>query len=101
VGVEAVATSRIAVVELVGVQRRAFPAGADPLDVDRLLDGMLLIELDATLLHHAARHAGPLRALDAIHLASALDAGVQRMLVYDRRLAAAAEGAGLEVVAPA
>jgi uncharacterized protein len=54
-----------------------------------------------TLLAHAARFAGPLRALDAIHLASALDSGVDRMLVYDLRLAEAAEDAGVQVLAPA
>ena len=40
------------------------------------------------------------RALDAIHLASALEIGADTMLVYDRRLAHAARAAGLAVLAP-
>jgi predicted nucleic acid-binding protein len=40
------------------------------------------------------------RALDAIHLASALRVGAREMLVYDRRLAEAASAAGLQVLSP-
>ena len=40
------------------------------------------------------------RSLDAIHLASAVRVGARRMLVYDRRLAEAAEAAGNEVLQP-
>lgn len=45
----------------------------------------------------------PLRALDSIHLATALSLGsaLAGMVVYDVRLAAAARGAGLTVWAPA
>jgi predicted nucleic acid-binding protein len=44
-----------------------------------------------------------LRSLDAIHLATAgaLGAAVVRLVVYDTRLAAAAEAMGFTVVAPA
>jgi predicted nucleic acid-binding protein len=43
-----------------------------------------------------------LRALDAIHLATALSLGhdLSGIVVYDRRLADAARGAGLTVWAP-
>lgn len=42
-----------------------------------------------------------LRSLDAIHLATALSVpGLQGMVAYDRRLARAAEAAGLRVWAP-
>ncbi|MBW8867314.1 MAG: hypothetical protein JF610_08250 [Acidobacteria bacterium] len=51
-----------------------------------------------------AAHIGPLtlRALDAIHLATALslEPDVDGMVVYDTRLAAAARAAGLRVWAP-
>jgi len=40
------------------------------------------------------------RTLDAVHLASALRIRARRMLVYDRRLAEAADAAGLETIAP-
>ena len=44
-----------------------------------------------------------LRALDAIHLATALSLNSELggLVVYDRRLATAARDAGLEVFAPA
>jgi uncharacterized protein with PIN domain len=38
--------------------------------------------------------------VDAIHLASALDVAPAEMVVYDRRLRAAAEDAGLRVTSP-
>lgn len=43
-----------------------------------------------------------LRSLDAIHLATALEARaeLQALVTYDVRLAAAAEAEGLEVLAP-
>jgi hypothetical protein len=51
----------------------------------------------------AAARLAPLRALEAIHLASALSLGhaVEGFVTYDRRLGAAARGAGLTVLAPA
>lgn len=62
---------------------------ADLVDVDREL-------LDAAVAWTSAR----VRSVDAIHLASALRVGARQMLVYDRRLAEAAEAAGLEVLSP-
>ncbi|GAA1952907.1 type II toxin-antitoxin system VapC family toxin [Nocardioides panacihumi] len=41
-----------------------------------------------------------LRSLDALHLAGALQLGVDVMVTYDGRLAEAADRVGLEVVAP-
>lgn len=63
---------------------------------------ILMIALDATILSRAAR-VGPvdIRSLDAIHLATAMSVPVvNSMVVYDRRLAGAAEAAGLRVWAP-
>ena len=50
----------------------------------------------------AALHPPTLRSLDAIHLATALEARaeLQAFLTYDERLAAAATAEGLEVLAP-
>jgi predicted nucleic acid-binding protein len=62
-----------------------------------------LIEVDRTVRDVAAGlDPPPLRTLDAIHLASALRVSeeLSATVVYDRRLAAAARGAGLEVAAP-
>jgi predicted nucleic acid-binding protein len=63
-----------------------------------------LTELDAGIANRAAE-LGPatLRALDAIHLATALAIGdeLTAFVTYDNRLADAAREAGLEVIAPA
>ncbi len=70
----------------------------------RLLAYIHLIRPD-DLLFASAADVEPLslRALDAIHLATALSLGdeLAGMVVYDRRLAAAARDAGLTVFAPA
>lgn len=62
-----------------------------------------LVALDDELRHEATR-AGPpdLRTLDAVHLVSCLRLGprVGGIIVYDRRLSAAARDRGLHVVAP-
>jgi predicted nucleic acid-binding protein len=68
-----------------------------------LLAGVHLIRPDDTLLAAAARlEPAPLRALDAIHLATALSLGSELagMVVYDQRLAAAARRAHVTVWAP-
>jgi hypothetical protein len=66
-----------------------------------LLDAIELVELDRELLEDAVSYSSAhVRSLDAIHLASAIRVGARRMLVYDRRLAEAAAGAGLEVIRP-
>ncbi len=69
-----------------------------------LLEHVHLIRPDDVLLAAAARLEPPsLRALDAIHLATALSLGSELagMVVYDLRLADAARRAGLTVWAPA
>ncbi len=63
-----------------------------------------LVRPDDVLLAAATRlEPRSLRALDAIHLATALSLGAELagVVVYDRRLAAAARQAGLTVWAPA
>jgi uncharacterized protein len=65
------------------------------------LEEIVLVAVTETILRRAANleHA-PLRSLDAVHLATALDVGAEAMIVYDRRLADAARGYGLTVLSP-
>lgn len=67
-----------------------------------IVGGLVLLALDRpTLERAAALPPAILRSLDAIHLASALAVpGLADMVVYDRRLAAAAEHHGLRVWSP-
>jgi predicted nucleic acid-binding protein len=94
-------TSEVSTVELIRVCRR--------LDVDavadarQLLAGLDLVPLGGEVLDQAARvDPVSLRTLDAIHLASALTLSdaVTAFVVYDTRLAGAADAAGFEVVTP-
>lgn len=70
----------------------------------RVLSPVEQLRMDDAILDRAGE-VGPstLRSLDAIHLASALSLGRElgALVTYDRRLAAAAEDAGLTVSAPA
>ena len=77
--------------------------GASTEHARHLLAHVHLIHADDVLLAAATRVApATLRALDAIHLATALSLGheLAGMVVYDRRLAGAARLAGLTVWAP-
>ena len=88
--------------------RRA--ATHDPrLDLDRLIaqagevvDALGLLPLDRALLLAAGALPEPaLRALDAIHVAAAIDlAPVDAFVTYDERQAAAARLAGLRTMSP-
>jgi uncharacterized protein len=62
-----------------------------------------LIQLDDELLDLAGELEAPLRSLDAIHLAAALELGdeLDALVTYDARMARAAESHGLRVAAPA
>ena len=98
---ERVVTSRVGIVET----RRA--ASRHPHDRDELqllLTSVEVIEFDERLAERAAS-VGPifLRALDAIHLATALAFGseLEAFVTYDDRFAEAARAAGLPVVRPA
>lgn len=78
---------------------RANPA-ADPQPVFALLG---FVELDAELARIAAATGGAsLRALDAIHIASALRLGPElgSFITYDARQASAARALNLEVLTP-
>ena len=66
-----------------------------------MLGGVSLVATDRTIARAAAGIASKsLRPLDAIHLATALAVAPDVMLVYDRRLGAAAAAAGISVDAP-
>lgn len=95
------ATSELAIVEVLRAVRVA-AIGADGLRRAREeIDATELLDVDRPLLETAVSWTSArVRSLDAIHLASALRVGAREMLVYDRRLAEAAEGAGLEVLSP-
>ncbi len=86
-------------VEVVKAVARANP-DADPQPVFALL---AFVELDADLAQVAGTTGGrSLRALDSIHVASALRLGdeVDGFVTYDERQADAARAVGLEVHAP-
>src|SRR5580693_6023065 len=96
-------TSEIARVEVIRAARR----GSLDLEVERRAEHVLaaldLLGLDEAVIDRAARlEPRSLRALDALHLASALSLGddLGVMVVYDRVLGAAAVALGVEVVAP-
>lgn len=92
-------TSRVAVVEVSKAVARSNPI-ADP---SRILSLVTLLELDADVAIMAATTGGAgLRALDAIHVASALLVGaeLETFITYDTRQSEAASAAGLHVIAP-
>jgi predicted nucleic acid-binding protein len=85
--------------------RAALRAGRpDLVPVTRWLQSVALLPLTDEIRKGAARVGPPtLRALDAIHLATALSASerIGAVLTYDKRLASACTDVGLRVVAPA
>lgn len=92
-------TSRVAVVEVSKAVARSNPT-ADP---GKILALVTLLELDADVASVAATTGGPdLRALDAIHVATALLVGaeLENFITYDTRQSEAASAAGLHVIAP-
>lgn len=92
-------SSRVAIVEVSKAVARANP-DADP---QPMFAKLAFVELDADLAQIAGgTGTAALRALDAIHVASALRLGheVEAFLTYDDRQAAAAVAAGLKAIAP-
>ena len=91
----------------VEVMRAVMRAGASPDRAARtsgVLDRIALVPIDAETLGRAAiLEPRDLRSLDAIHLATALllRQDVSGLVTYDARLAGAAAGAGIAVLAPA
>lgn len=91
-------TSVIADVEVRQTLQRLTSLGAD---VEEHVRGFFLIELSKDIRDRAVLLGSKLRALDAIHLstAMALDHDVD-VVTYDDRLAAAAREDGLRVIQP-
>lgn len=86
------------------VARALLPFGADAVARgDDVLQRLDVIRINDRVLRAAgALLPFELRSLDAIHLATAIEIGVDlsRVCTYDERLAAAAVGLGLAVVSP-
>ena len=97
-----VVTSVVSIAEITRALRVAgLVAETEVDDLAHILDGVALIDADVAIVRVAAGIASEsLRPLDAIHLATAIAVAPDVMLVYDRRLAAAAVAAGLAVDAP-
>lgn len=97
------ASSALSRVE-VGLALRRANATSDALRrAQTVLSRIVLISIDEPILSRAASLDPPdLRALDAIHLATALDMRMElgAIVTYDARLARAAERAGLLVRSP-
>ncbi|MGD9750671.1 MAG: type II toxin-antitoxin system VapC family toxin [Acidimicrobiia bacterium] len=68
-------------------------------DVQTVLNAVNLVDLTRGDMIAAGTHA-PLRSNDAIHLAVGIRLGVDELITYDAELAAAAQAAGLALVAP-
>lgn len=99
-------TSRISTVEVArAIARKAEGGEARGRSAVRdVFTSVSVSEFDAEIANRAADVGPPtIRALDAIHLATALVMGSElaEFVTYDRRLADAARAAGLEVFAPA
>jgi hypothetical protein len=101
IAVENLASCNLARVEIIRAARQKGRAVVER--ARRLLANVELIQLDDELLDLAAELEGPLRSLDAIHLAAALELGdeLDAVVTYDSQMARAAESLGLRVVAPA
>lgn len=68
-----------------------------------VLEGVELIELDGELLDLAAELDAPLRPLDAIHVAAAMELGdgLEALVTYDAAMQRGAAALGLPVLSPA
>lgn len=89
-------TSKLAIIEVTRACRLAGSSPERDTAVKALFESCELVEIsDGIVMHAAALVTAELRSLDAIHLATALEVRASEMLVYDRRLAAAAAAAGL------
>lgn len=95
------AASVLAEIEVIRAARRREPGLVS--DAEIVVSQVSLLEITAEIRARAARlDPAEVRSLDAIHLATALELGdeVDHFVTYDRRLADAAERAGLTVLAP-
>lgn len=97
----AIATSRLALVEVPRATAVANPSDEVRAETERLLESCLLVDVTDGLLRAAASLTyRAVRTLDAIHLATARRVDADEMLVYDRRLRAAARAMQMPVAHP-
>jgi predicted nucleic acid-binding protein len=93
-------TSRLAVVEVTRAAMLADPRTGFQ-NSSRLLETCELVDVDEDVVGRARTLVDErLRALDAIHLASALLVKPDELIAYDRRLVEAADRAGLATSSP-
>ena len=100
---EDLVTSAVAVVEVVRAARRTSTSPEVEARAREVVRAVHLLAVDLKVLERAADlEPRTLRALDAIHLASALalDEDLEGMVVYDQGLAAAAGSVGVRVLSP-
>jgi len=98
-GRSSVEASEISITEVGRAVRRTFPDA----DASEALDGVVMHKVTSALLRRAVLLQPPtLRALDAIHLATALSLSTEDVdvITYDTRLAEAARAHGLRVTQP-
>ncbi len=96
--------STLARLEVPRAVNRLDPSAVAEARVSEVLDRIALIKVDEAILQAAAQLSPTeLRSLDAIHLATALSVRdhLEAFVVYDRRLAQAAEILELPVESPA
>ena len=87
-------------IEVARAVRRAHPDAQFDARLQLAFAGVGFLALDSRVVQVAARLEPPiLRSFDAVHLATALSLGddLAALLTFDRRLAAAAEQAGIRV----
>ncbi len=97
----ALATSAIAIVEVLRATGLANPAPEVREEAERLLASCMLVDVSTEILRAAAALASAkIRTLDAIHLASALRIEADELVAYDRRLLGAAGECGLAISSP-
>lgn len=97
-----ITSSALALVEVVRAVRRLLPAEVG--SARRMLRALEVVPVSDPLLREAADLEDPtVRALDAIHVASAASLAdeLSEVVTYDRRMAAAAGALGLPVAQPA
>jgi predicted nucleic acid-binding protein len=96
-------TSAVSAVEVARAARQSSVSRRAVERADRLLARIGIAELDAPVRARAGTlEPASLRSLDAIHIATALELGadIENFVTYDQRQSAAAQQAGLTVVAP-
>ena len=94
-------TSRLAIVEVTRAVKIASAGGGAEDEARDVLHGCVLIDVDEAIVGRAAELASlELRALDAIHLATAEAVAPDQLVTYDRRLLRASTTLGLRTASP-